>query len=150
MLKYQLAENGKKGGGSEVAASTNVFFNGGAISTSRPKIPRRHRQARHSHEGARLHMEQRRCQGFRSRQRKEQEGVTTDSKGKKTKVTRYVIPELASTKLVGVESMMKAGSRLYFGGKDFVTVLDWDDANNKLSPSWTLKLDGLAVAHDRR
>src|ERR1043166_41952 len=31
LLRYQLAENGKRGGGSEVCAQGNLFFNGGAV-----------------------------------------------------------------------------------------------------------------------
>src|SRR5262249_49617860 len=31
LLRYQLAENGKRGGGSEVGAINNIFFNGGAV-----------------------------------------------------------------------------------------------------------------------
>src|SRR5260370_1963264 len=31
LLRFQLGENGKRGGGSEVGAINNLFFNGGAV-----------------------------------------------------------------------------------------------------------------------
>lgn len=146
MIRYQLAENGKRGGGSEVAAINNVFFNGGAIfDTNSEKYLAdygKHVVLTKTHAFA---WNKGVCKVLDLKNSKELEAETTDAKGKKAKVKRWIAPELASTKIVDVDTMIKAGPRLYFGGADQVTVLDWDEATNQLSPSWTLAVKGNVV-----
>ncbi|MBI3824145.1 MAG: PQQ-binding-like beta-propeller repeat protein [Planctomycetes bacterium] len=146
MIRFQLAENGKRGGGSEVAAINNIFFNGGAVfETASEKYLAdygKHIALTKTHAFA---WNKEVCKVFDLKNSKELEAETTDAKGKKTKVKKWVMPEVASTKLPGVETMIKAGARLYFGGQDRVTVLDWDADARKLSPSWTLKVEGMVV-----
>jgi outer membrane protein assembly factor BamB len=154
MIRFQLGENGKRGGGSEVAAINNIFFNGGGIfdiATEKYLADYGKKAVLTKTHAFTWNKDQ--CRVFDLQNSKEQETETVDAKGKKTKITRWVMPELASTKIVGVATMIKAGSRLYFGGQDRVTVLDWDEEKNELSPSWNLKVEGsvirLIAADDR-
>jgi outer membrane protein assembly factor BamB len=155
MLRYQLAENGKRGGGSEVAAMHDVFFNGGAIfDTATEKyladygklvVLTENRAFTYDAKGV-LHV-------FDFRGRKTQEADTTDAKGKKAKVTRWSMPELASAKVADIETMIKAGNRIYAGGPHHITVLEWNEENKALTPRATLPIDGevirLIAADDR-
>jgi outer membrane protein assembly factor BamB len=154
MTRFQLAENGKRGGGSEVAAMNNIFFNGGAIfETASERYLGdygKHVVLTPTHAFA---WNKDVCKVFDLENSKELEAETIDAKGKKTKVKRWIMPEVASTKIVGVDTMMKAGDRLYFGGKNQVTVLDWNAEAKELKPSWNVKVKGqvvrLVAADDR-
>jgi outer membrane protein assembly factor BamB len=147
LVRYQLAENGKRGGGSEVAAINDIFFNGGAIFET-------HTEKHLADYGKHAVLTQDRvftydnkgyCKVFDLKARKHQEAETTDAKGKKTKVSRWTMPEIASTKLAGVDTMIMAGSRLYLGIGDQIVSIDWNEATKKLTPSWSLKVDGVVV-----
>jgi len=147
MLRYQLAENGKRGGGSEVAAMKDVFYNGGAIfEVDTEKYLSdygKHAVLTDTHafsydaKGA-LHV-------FDFAKRKTQEATTTDSKGKKTKVARFTMPELAVTKLANVDTMIKAGNRLYFGGPDSINVMEWNNETKKLTSMEPIAVEGSVV-----
>ena len=139
LLFYQLAENSKRGGGSEVGAINKIFFNGGAVFDIASE--------KYLAEAGKVFVLTKKhaftwdngvCKVLDLKNSKSQESETTDAKGKKTKVARFVMPLLASTKVTNVDTMIKAGSRLYLGGVDRVTVLDWDAKAKTLSPSWTL------------
>lgn len=146
MLRYQLADNGKRGGGSEVAAINNIFFNGGAVfETASEKYLAdygKHVVVTKTHAFA---WGKDACKVFDLKNTKEQEAETTDAKGKKSKVKRWGMPELASLKVANVNTMMKAGSRIYLGGSDHVTILQWNDAKKVLAPAWSLKVKGSVV-----
>jgi hypothetical protein len=85
------------------------------------------------------------CKVFDLKNTMTQEAETEDAKGEKTRVSRWVMPELASTKVMDVETIMMAGTRLYLGGPDHVTVLDWDAEKKLLTPSWNLKVKGTVI-----
>ena len=76
-----------------------------------------------------------------------------DDAGKKTTVTDWSMPEIASTKIAAADALMKAGSRLYLGGSDHITVIEWDAEKKTLTPSWNLAVEGhvvrLIAADDR-
>lgn len=155
LLRYQLAENGKRGGGSEVAAIDDVFFNGGTIfDTNTEKALTEYgklvaltanRIFAYDAKGY--------CKVFDFKGRKTQEAETTDTKGKKTKVSRFSMPELAALKVANADTMIKSGSRLYFAGADHITVLNWSEETKKLTLNGKLKVDGnvvrLIAADDR-
>ncbi len=146
MIRFQLAENGKRGGGSEVAAINNTFFNGGAIfDTNSQKYLADYGKKAVLTKTHAFTWNKDVCKVFDLTNTKEQEAETTDAKGKKTKVKRWVMPELASTKIAGVDTMIKAGDRLYFGGPNQVAVLDFDADRSKFSPSWNLTVKGKVV-----
>jgi len=146
LLRYQLAENGKRGGGSEVGAINNIFFNGGAVfDIANEKYLADAGKIFALTKTHAFTWDKGICKAVDLKNTKTQESETTDSKGKKTKVSRFVMPVLASTKITNVETMIKAGDRLYLGGVDRVTVLDWDAKAKTLSPSWSLDLQGTVV-----
>lgn len=146
LLRFQLSENNKKGGGSEVAMIKNLVFNGGGIfeASSEKYLADTTKQFALT-ETHIFTWDKGILRVMDLKNSRLQEAEIEDAKGKKKKVSRFWMPELATLKLAGVETMIKAGSRVYFGGEGQVTVLDWDAKSNKLSPSWTLKLDGTVV-----
>ena len=157
LLRFQFGENGKRGGGSEVAAMGNVFFNGGAIfdiatekyladAAKVVALTKEHLFA--WDKGA--------CKVFDLANAKLQEAEVKDDKDAKDakdakdtkpkkKVSRWVMPELAATKMLAVETMIKAGSRLYLGGPGHITVLEWNPLTSSLTPSWDLAVEGKVV-----
>ena len=154
MLRYQLAENGHRGGGSEVAAIHDIFFNGGAVFdvAKEEYLTDCDKQVVLTEDhvftyGNGL------CRVLDLANQKNLKAVSDDAHGGKTTLTRWTMPEIASAKVAGAETLMKAGSRLYFGGLDHITVLDWDAQKKELTPSMTLDLEGhvvrLIAADDR-
>jgi outer membrane protein assembly factor BamB len=146
LLRFQFGENGKRGGGSEVGAINDVFFNGGAVfNTASEEYLIDAGKIFSLTEPHAFVYDKGQCRVYDLKNSREEEAETTDSKGKVTKVTRFILPELASTKMLNVDTMIKAGSRLYYGGPGHVTVLDWDAEAKKLSPSWNLKVEGKVI-----
>lgn len=146
MLKYQLAENGKRGGGSEVAAMGGYFFNGGACfdaktekylgEVGRPIALTPTHVFAYSAGAVRVY-------SLKSAEEKEVE--TVDRLGKKTKVKRWTMDEIASCKTPPLECLIKAGSRLYGGTKGLLLALDFDPVKKSLTPGWQQDLAGIPV-----
>jgi outer membrane protein assembly factor BamB len=155
LLRYQLAENGKRGGGSEVAAVKDVFFNGGSIFdvASEKYLSDYGKQVVLTDDRVFTYDAKGVFHVLNLTNRKTQEATTTDSKGKKVKVTRFSMPELAVAKLANVDTMIKAGSRIYFGGPKQISVMEWDEETMKLTPGETIAVEGnvvrLIAADDR-
>src|SRR5207244_3208197 len=114
LLRYQLAENGKKGGGSLVAVMGKHLFNGGGafrLDTEKylsafgdpvvltPEVG-------HGYAGGAL-------KAYDLKNSKIEETETVDKKGNKTKSSKWSIKQLASLKLPKLEAVIRAGSRLY-------------------------------------
>ncbi|MBI3410524.1 MAG: PQQ-binding-like beta-propeller repeat protein [Planctomycetes bacterium] len=146
MLRYQLAENGKRGGGSEVSASDKYFFNGGSIFD----LETEHYLADIGNyvvvalphvfafkDGS--------CRAFDLASGLEEIVDSVDRKGKETKLTRWQMDEIASCKLPGVESLIKSGPRLYAGGREFVQAIDLDLTNKAMKPGWHGEVEGTVV-----
>src|SRR5207237_9527674 len=85
------------------------------------------------------------CRVLDLENQKLQKADAEDTHGNKTTLKRWTMPEIASTKVVGAETLMKAGSRVYLGGPDRITVLEWDAAKKELTPSWHLDVEGHVV-----
>ncbi|HZZ78360.1 MAG TPA: PQQ-binding-like beta-propeller repeat protein, partial [Gemmataceae bacterium] len=174
LLRYQLADNGKRGGGSEVVAMGTIFFNGGAIfNTDTEKyladygkviVPTKDFAFTWNKDVCRVYdLKNSKAQEVEVEEKTKEKDPPKDkdkdkdkaakddkdakekAKPKKTKVSRWHMPEVAATKALGVETMIVAGPRVYFGGPKHVTVLDWDADEKKLSPSWTLPINGTVV-----
>ncbi len=154
-LRYQLAENGKKGGGSEVAALGGVFFNGGAVFDI----------ANEKYQG-----EFSRIVAFTPKQvfgyvngmvrmvdpQPEKNPPPEQDKDKKTsssKSSRWPVKELAAVKTRSIETLIKAGNRLFAGGDGFILAIDLDLVQNQMSVAWELPVKGnvvrLIAADDR-
>ncbi len=155
IVRYQLGESGKIGGGSEVVALDGLFFNGGAVFETETEkhlgdygklvVATPDRVYTTSANGS-LRMLDIKKAG-------QVEEETTDAKGKVAKSKKWRIPELAKTKVANVDCLIKAGSRLYAAGDGFVQAVDIDLENNQLTKSWHMKIDGdverLVAADDR-
>jgi outer membrane protein assembly factor BamB len=146
LLRYQLAENGKRGGGSEVAAVGNIFFNGGAafdIATEK-YLAEYGKQAVLTPDivytysaGA--------CRAYDLKSAVTKEAETVDAKGKTTKSTRWSMDEIASCKTPVAEALIKAGGRLYLGTTGQILAIDFDAATKTMTSGWRAEVDGKVV-----
>lgn len=153
-LRYQLAENGKRGGGSEVAAIGDVFFNGGAafdIATEKflgevgkqvaltPDVVYAYSA------GA--------CRAYDLKSAKVNSVESVDKTGKTKKTTRWAMDEIASCKTPAAETLIKAGKRLYMGTTGQVQAVDVDLEKGTMSLGWSADVEGkvlrLIAAADR-
>jgi outer membrane protein assembly factor BamB len=168
LLRYQLAENGKRGGGSEVAALGQVFYNGGAFFdlTTEKYLADYGRPAVLTPEVAYLYANGA-CRaydfaraGFRTRLSSRGEvgriantSSSTPLPGGEKGDSAWTMDEMASCKLDLAEAIIKAGTRLYVGGQDYLQALDLDLANKTMTPAWRAEIEGkvvrLVAADDR-
>jgi outer membrane protein assembly factor BamB len=154
-LRYQLAENGKKGGGAQVAAIGKYFFNGGSAFLLDSE---KHLAAFGDpvvltpdigYGWAKDVLRAYDLKGATSETVEE-----TDKNGKKIKVTKWKVKELAAVQLPKVETFIKAGKRLYVGRPGEVLALDLPLNNGEAKPSWRTEIRGevpasLVAADDR-
>lgn len=136
LIKYQLNENGKRGGGSEVAAVGKIFFNGNAVfelpsekwlgDFGRPYVLTPN--VAFLYQTGAMRAYDLKTAGNRTFE-------TKDAKtGKVNKSTRWVMDELASCKVPPVEVAIKAGARLYAGAEKQVFAVEFPAS---LTPSTT-------------
>jgi outer membrane protein assembly factor BamB len=146
LLHYRLAENGHRGGGSEVAAIHDLFFNGGAVFelASASYLTDYGKLAVLTDNNVFTYANNL-CRVFGLKNQKTREADFQDDQGKKATVTNWSMPEIASTKIAAADTLMKAGSRLYLGGAGHISVLDWNAENMALTPSWNLAVEGKVV-----
>jgi outer membrane protein assembly factor BamB len=145
LLRYQLAENGKRGGGADVSAANGVFFNGGSafdIATEewlgewgQPVVLTE--KVVFSLKDGHLLAHDFADAGVR-------EIVEGDDRGKVTKSDRWTMPALATVSLPWAESLIKAGDRLYAGGKNHVAAFDLP-LHDRAMPSWEADVEGTVV-----
>lgn len=141
-LRYQLAENGKKGGGAVVAAWGEYFFNGGSIFQTASE---KHLAVL----GDPLVLGDKHAYGFTAGAIKAYDlaGAKTettesvDKKGEKTKTTKWQIKELAAVKQSKIEALVVAGQRLYAGRPGEVMAFDLPLAATS-KPVWSVKVPG--------
>ncbi len=153
LLRFQLAENGKKGGGYEVAAAGSLFFNGGAafdLETEKhlaligwpvvvtPNVVYAFQK------GA--------VRAFDLKNRAKK-NTALDGKGKTTATARWSPDELAAHEIKGVEAMIKAGSRLYVAAAREIVALRFDLGQGSATVTWKTEVGGavarLVAADDR-
>jgi outer membrane protein assembly factor BamB len=116
MLYYQLAENGKKGGGSSVAAVDQLIFNGGAafnLETEKylgnvGELLTFADGRLYDHRDGAIH-----AQDLASSQIKLVDSI--DRKGVVSKVVKWTMRELGKAETPKLTALIKAGSRLYAG-----------------------------------
>jgi outer membrane protein assembly factor BamB len=141
-VRYQLAENGKKGGGAQVAATGKHFFNGGAIFLldSEKQL---------GAFGDQVVLTSKVGYGYTSGVLKafdlpSSTTITiegTDKKGEKTKTVKWKIDQLAALKLDKVEALIQAGDRLYVGRPGEVSAYDLPLSEDSKA-SWTARIEG--------
>lgn len=142
LLRYQLAENGKKGGGSLVAALGKHFFNGGSvfhIETEKQLATFGDPVVLTPMSGFGYRDGVVRAYDMTSAGEQIEEGL--DKKGEKTRTNKWSIKEMAALKLPRVETMIQAGKRLYVGRQGEVLAFDLPLASNQ-APGWQGKLSG--------
>src|SRR5262245_21406777 len=146
LLRYQLAENGKRGGGSEVAAVGNIFFNGGAafdIATEKylaeygKQVVLTPNTVYTYSAGA--------CRAYDLQSAVIKETETVDAKGKTTKATRWSMDEIASCKTPVAEALIKAGGRLYLGTTGQILAIEFDAATKTMTPGWRAEVEGKVI-----
>ena len=175
LLKYQLAEHGKRGGGSEVAAMGKLFFNGGAVfetasqkfigDCGKPIVLADDFVAMYSGNSLRVvdpsasekmmdpvpkaENAPKAEKDPKSGDKSVVEKVVDAVKGNK----KWSAAELASATIPKALSLIRAGNRLYVGGEDYVAAFDFDAENKTLVQAWKLAINGhadsLIAAEDR-
>lgn len=124
LVRYQLAENGKKGGGAEVAVLDGLMFNGGAAFDAKtqkhlgelgdPIVPSADGIAAWSSSSVKL---------YDPEKAGEQEIETVDRRGKKTKTRRWSMPVVAAFKTARPADLIRSGNRWYAAvGKDVLAL----------------------------
>ncbi len=146
LLRYQLAENGKRGGGSEVAAVGNIFLNGGAAFdiVTEKYLGEVGKQVVLSPDVVYAYSAGA-CRAYDLKGAKTRDVETIDLKGKVAKTTRWAMDEIASCKTPVVEALIKAGNRLYFGTTGRVQALDLDTEGKAITLGWHADVDGKVV-----
>ena len=146
LVRYQLAENGKRGGGYEVAALEKIFINGGAAfeldtekylgEIGQQVVATTERLFAYS-AGS--------CRVYDIRTAKNEEFDTIDRKGKTTKNFRWSMNEIGSCKLPPVECLILAGGRLYAGGKGFIASVMVNEAGKQLTLASQIPVEGTVL-----
>lgn len=144
LLKYQLAENGKRGGGSDVTAAGPYFFNGGAVfdlvsqkhlaEIGNPMAVSGEHLVAYAKGALRVY-------DFR-KVAPPKEVETVDAKGKVTKTTKWSIKELASVKTPAVTDLILAGGRIYAVGAGEVRCFEIDEAAREIHATWRREVKG--------
>ena len=144
MIYYQLAENGKRGGGSSVAAVDQLLFNGGAafdLQTEKYLGP----------VGDLLTFADGRLYDYRDGTLHTQELATSqvtlvdsiDRKGVVTKVAKWTMRELSKVETPKLTTLCKAGSRLYAGSAGRVLSFSLPlPAKGKPTIAWEAAVEG--------
>jgi outer membrane protein assembly factor BamB len=146
LLRYQLAENGKHGGGSEVAALGSVFYNGGAFFdlTTEKYFADYGRPVVLTPEFAYLYSAGA-CRAYDFARAGHRGDVKINAEGEENTSNRWAMDEIASCKTEPAESIIKAGSRLYVGSTGQVQAIDLDLAHKAMTLGWRAEIDGKVV-----
>ncbi len=148
LLYYQLAENGKRGGGSAVAAADQFLFNGGAAFDLETE---KYLGA----VGDLVTFAEDRLYDFRDGAIHARDLTTSrvelvdsvDRKGVTTKVAKWTMRELGRAETPRLTSLIKAGSRLYAGaqGRVLSTALPLVE-KGKANIGWEAAIEGTPVS----
>jgi outer membrane protein assembly factor BamB len=151
LLRFQLAENGKRGGGSEVYAQGEYLFNGGAVFDlpTQKFLGDLSKQVVLTPEAIYAYKNGA-CRAYDAMHLTEPEddeicGEDKDKAKPKPVKMRWTPTELASCKVPAVETMIKAGTRLYLGGADKVMAIDVDPKTHAMNAAWEQAIQGQAV-----
>jgi outer membrane protein assembly factor BamB len=154
-LYYQLAENGKKGGGSFVAATDALLFNGGGVFDLKTEKMLGSVAEPFAFAGGTL------FEAASSTLKVHDltnagitEVETIDRKGVKTKSSKWQMPRIGEAEIPRFNTLIKAGSQLYGGGAGEVAavaipVADESEANVTWETEVTGSVCELLAADDR-
>jgi len=153
-LYYFLAENGKRGGGSEVVADKDFFCNGGAIFHletgqylgavgQRVVLSSDHLYSASANK----------CETFSLSSAKVELTEKVDRKGEKSRTAKWTINKVASGDLINNTAFIQAGARLYAGATGKLFALDAPTNETPHDIDWQTKIEGtpssLVAADDR-
>jgi outer membrane protein assembly factor BamB len=150
LLRYQLAENGKRGGGSEVCAQGDVFFNGGAAFDleSQKYLAEFSKQVvltpdvLYAYRNGAL-----RAYDAKHMEPDENDICSQDKATEKpgTTARRWAPLELTDCRVPQVETIIKAGSRLYVGTADKVISINVAPKSHVMTVAWEEAVPGRVV-----
>jgi outer membrane protein assembly factor BamB len=146
LLRFQLAENGKRGGGAEVFAQGGLFFNGGAaFELSTQKYLGVADKQLVVTPDAIYSVANGLCKAYRPTSPVEIDEEDPKGEEKAAKAKLWSPAELASCKVPGAETIIKAGPRLYVGAAGQVFAVDVDLDNKGMSVAWQAEVQGRVV-----
>ncbi|MCI0458080.1 MAG: PQQ-binding-like beta-propeller repeat protein [Gemmataceae bacterium] len=146
LLRYQLAEHGKRGGGAYVSAIGKYFFNGGAaFETATEKYLSAFGDPVVLAEDVAYAWSAGVLRAHDLKTASAKDETTLDRRGKKVKVTKWKVADLGSCKIPRVEALIKAGQRLYVGWAGKVAAFDLPLQKDS-EPSWEVKIEGTPVS----
>jgi outer membrane protein assembly factor BamB len=146
LIHFRLADNSKIGGGSEVSALGSLYENGGVLfelATGQPLGA--------SGEHAILTRDvlycyaAGQCLAYDLRKASKTASLAIDRKGKKVKTTSFNMPRLSAVPVGPVETMIRAGARLYAGSENKILALDLPFRAGKKAISWETTIEGKPV-----
>lgn len=144
LLYYQLAENGKKGGGAFVSANDKFLFNGGAVFDLETEKYLGVCGEHTAFAGGRLYDffdRELRVSDLKGADSKTTE--TVDRKGVKTKSTKWTLPTLAKIDAQRTTCLIKAGSTLFVGSDKSVAAYALSSkSDSSIKLKYELPIDG--------
>ncbi len=150
LVHYLLAENSKSGGGSEVAAAANVYFNGGVAFDLKTGKKLGTGYGHVVPAGDTLYASSaNNLRALDLKSAKTKAETVLDRKGKKATRIKWEIKQTGTAKLRDLEAVIKAGERLYAAtaAGEVVAIelpLPKDDDDPPVI-SWRAKVDGAPV-----
>ena len=150
LMRYQLAENGKRGGGHEVVVCGDVFFNGGGVfAISSEKYLGEVGYPAVVGNDAIFSLLKGSLTAIERKSSIVKEEDELDKKGNKTKVVRWTKKELGSRKMAaGVQALIQAGPRLYAASGREISAVDFHRLKG-FSVAWTATVPVEARARKR-
>ncbi len=154
-LYYQLAENGKKGGGSFVAATDALLFNGGGIFDLKTE---KHLSAVAEPfalaDGQLFEAASSTLKIYDLARAGIKQVETLDRKGVVTKSSKWLMPKISEAEVPRFNALIKAGSQLCGGGNGEIAAVDIPSADDReANVTWEIEVTGsvceLLVADDR-
>lgn len=155
LLHYVLAENGKRGGGSEVVAGARLYCNGGAafdLANGKYLGPLGQPVALSDnvlfgHASGKVTAYDLNTAGVKTTE-------TLDKKGQPVKTTKWGIDTVGTVEVMGCTALLKAGSQIYVGAPNRILAFDLPlGANKGATPTWEAEVAGtptsLLAAADR-
>jgi outer membrane protein assembly factor BamB len=150
LLRYQLNDNNRKGGGTDVAAMGKVFFNGGAVfEVATEKYQGEFaKQLALSWPHAFAYVNGM-CRAYDARIMEKEEDTNKaddkDAKSAKSSSKKWPAKEWASVKTLPMDTLIRAGDRLYGGGDGHIVAIDILAKKKALELAWIAPVKGKVV-----
>jgi len=141
---YLLAENGKRGGGCEVAATNSLMINGGeAFDLNGERYAGAFGDLPVLMKDIWFAVRGPKCVALDGANAAVTQVETVDTKGAKTSLPKLQLKELTAIDLPGITNMIGAGNTLYVAQPDAVTAIHYDNETAKLKVGQKLDVPGI-------